>query len=52
MANSLCRREQRTRGKAGSLLSNRSGAVGKVALKLGTRFQGKGDEDLEATFEP
>ena len=52
MANSLCSSEQRTRGNAGSLLSRRSGAVGRVALKLGTRFQGKGEEDLEATLEP
>ena len=52
MANSLCKSEQSTRGKAGSLLSRRSGAVGKVALKLGTRFHGKGEEDLEATLEP
>ena len=52
MANSRCSREHKTRGNAGSLLSKRSGAVGKVALKLGTRFQGKGEEDRDATFEP
>ena len=52
MANSRWRREQRTSGSAGSLLSRRSGAVGRVALKFGTRLQGKGEEEREWILEP
>ena len=52
MANSRWRREQRTSGSAGSLLSNLSGAVGRDALKFGTRLQGKGEEVLEWTLDP
>ena len=51
MANSRCRREHRTRGRAGSFESNLSGAVGRVGLKLGMRFQGKGDAAREGFFE-
>lgn len=47
MANSLWSKEQRTSGKAGSLLSSLSGAVGKVALKFVARFQGNGEDDLD-----
>ena len=52
MANSLWRSEQRTSGRAGSLLSSLSGAEGSVALKLVTLLQGKGEDDLEWTLEP
>ena len=52
MANSLWRREQRTSGRAGSLLSSLSGAVGRVALKLATLLQGKGEEEREWTLDP
>ena len=34
------------------MLSSLSGAVGRVALKLGTLFQGKGEEEREWTFDP
>ena len=33
------------------MLSSLSGAVGRVVLKLGTRFQGKGEGALEAFLE-
>ena len=34
------------------MLSSLSGAVGRLALKLVTLLQGKGEEDLEWTLEP
>ena len=53
MQNSLCRREQSIKGRAGSLLSRwLGGAAGRVALKFGALFHGNGEEARDAPLEP